>query len=282
MESPATEVLTPHLQERTEHAHEGWPEPVQQHRQETSECSQVPEKKDHGSQSASGGAEKAIRSNNVAQSSFLSNSKNSHPQYIVDDGLSSQSRPAEMMTQGNRAEPTIMGNMRTLASAEPEQPTDGEMLLLEDESEPSVPRSFIIALHLPDEQPEKQGTAHRVACLDTGSDFNVISQEVVDELGLQIQPYTGVLAKPVGGVSFLPVGEITLSWHVWGFHKTYTTKFVVFSKDYSKDFDVLLGRFTINEVGFFVKNRNVWLTTADNKEICLSEAIKTPDSRDRG
>ncbi|KAL8819674.1 MAG: hypothetical protein Q9223_001945 [Gallowayella weberi] len=274
MESPATEVLTPHLQERTEHAHEGWPEPVQQHRQETSECSQVPEMKDHSSQSAPGGAEKATRSSNVAQNSRLSNPKTSHAQCIVDESLSSQSIPAEMMTQPNRAENNVTGNFRTLAPAEPEQPASRESIAPEQDSQGWLERVFKTVLYLPNER-----TAQRMTFLDSGSDFDVVSQKVVDDFNLPIQPYTGVLAKPLGS-SYMPEGEITLSWHVSGFHKTYTTKFVVFSKDYSEDFDILLGRFTIKEIGFYKKNGNIWLTASDDREICVSKASNAPESRD--
>ncbi|KAL8684630.1 MAG: hypothetical protein Q9224_006223 [Gallowayella concinna] len=230
--------------------------------------------KDPHSQGATGGEETGTRSNTVVYSSPLSNYKTSDAPSRANEGIPSQKSPAEMKLRARGAEPKGTGTIRTLASAEPEQLTDGEMPVSEEESEPWFERAFLMALHLPDERPAK-----RVTCLDGCSDFDVISQQVVDDFKLHTQPYTGVLAKPLGD-SYNPEGEITLSWHVSGFHKTYTTTFVVFNHARSELFDILLGRFTIKKVGFYKKAGNIWLTAADDQEICLSEAINTPDSRD--
>ncbi len=117
-------------------------------------------------------------------------------------------------------------------------------------------RAFYMGIH------HKDHIKQRVACLDTCADVDAISHQVVVDLGLQPEKYTGKCIHPLGG-EYRPEGQITLSWHVVGFHKTYTTPFLVFNDQYSKDFDVLLGRYTIKKIGFYKKNKSVWLTTAE-------------------
>lgn len=113
-------------------------------------------------------------------------------------------------------------------------------------------------------------TKLRVTCLDGGSDFDVISQQVVNDLGLQSEEYTGEAARPVGGASYNPEGYITLDWHVSGRVKTYKTKFTVFNTAYSEDFDVLLGRHTIKRIGFYKKNGDIWWLPADESRMGVS------------
>ncbi|KAL8888521.1 MAG: hypothetical protein Q9192_006164 [Flavoplaca navasiana] len=91
----------------------------------------------------------------------------------------------------------------------------------------------------------------RMASLDTGADLDVVSHQVVKDLGLQTEKYEGVAFTSLGGCQ--PESQITLSWHVQSFPKTYTTTFALIDKEYSKDFDVLLGRFTIEKIGFYRK-----------------------------
>ncbi|KAL8635630.1 MAG: hypothetical protein Q9226_009336 [Calogaya cf. arnoldii] len=114
----------------------------------------------------------------------------------------------------------------------------------------------------------------RVTCLDTCADIDVISHQVVKDLGLQTEEYTGGIVRPLGS-TYHPEGQVTLSWHVSGFPKTYTTTFVVFNEQYSKDFDILLGRFTIQRIGFYQKDPNVWFSSAEG-DVPVSQAIINP------
>ncbi|KAL8851885.1 MAG: hypothetical protein Q9221_003208 [Calogaya cf. arnoldii] len=114
----------------------------------------------------------------------------------------------------------------------------------------------------------------RVTCLDTGADIDVISHQVVEDLGLQTEEYTGGIIRPLGS-TYQPEGQVTLSWHVSGFSKTYTTTFVVFNEKYSKDFDILLGRFTIQKIGFYKKDTNVWFSSAEG-DVPVSQTIINP------
>ena len=117
--------------------------------------------------------------------------------------------------------------------------------------------------------------AQRVTCLDTGADLNVISHRVVEDLKLQTEEYEGAAVKPVGG-SYQPERQITLSWNVLNFPKTYTTTFAVFDERHSTDFDILLGRFTIKKIGFFKKDTSVWFLPATEEDVPVSQVITTP------
>ena len=102
-------------------------------------------------------------------------------------------------------------------------------------------------------------TSFRTRCckLDIGSCANLLSQQVVDDLGMIYQPYDGDNLRSIGAV-FSPVGVIHLEWHVMNRNKTYTTKFFVIDKDLSMSFDALIGEETIQEIGFYSVNRDVF------------------------
>ncbi|KAL8670138.1 MAG: hypothetical protein Q9168_005303 [Polycauliona sp. 1 TL-2023] len=116
--------------------------------------------------------------------------------------------------------------------------------------------SFRMVIHMPNQD----RIAQRLACLDTQADVDVISQEVVDSLRLETDEYTGEAVRPLGPITnmYQPARQVTLEWNVAKFHKTYTTTFVVFNKDHSDEFDLLLGRDTIRKVNFFKKNNGIW------------------------
>ena len=127
--------------------------------------------------------------------------------------------------------------------------------------------TFMMVIHLPGEK-----ITQRLACLDTGSDFDIISQQVVDTLDLKTDEYTGVPVQPIGPITntFMPQEQVTLDWHVATFHKTNTTTFVVFNEEHSDEFDVLLGIGTIGRLGFYLRNKKVFWSSA-GREVCLSE-----------
>ena len=119
--------------------------------------------------------------------------------------------------------------------------------------EPDFKTVFGMVIHLKDEK-----IARRQAILDTGATPNVISHRVVRELGLEMGQYKGGKIAPIGEM-FLPIGTITFEWHVVERIVTYRTCFGVLEDKYSKDFDILLGKDTIAEIGFYRVNNNIFL-----------------------
>ena len=119
--------------------------------------------------------------------------------------------------------------------------------------------TFMMVIHLPGEK-----TTQRLARLDTASDFDIISQQVVDTLDLEIDEYTGERVQPIGPItnSFMPQGQVTLDWHVATKHKTNTTTFVVFNEEHSDEFDFLLGSTTIGRLEFLIRNTKVYVVSA--------------------
>ncbi|KAL8782253.1 MAG: hypothetical protein Q9213_005556 [Squamulea squamosa] len=118
-------------------------------------------------------------------------------------------------------------------------------------------------------------TAQRLACLDTGASVNLMSIDVVDSLNLRKDRYEGFPLRPMGGYCE-PKWQVTVDWHVAKFHKTYTTTFVVMDETYSSDYDVLLGRPTIEIIGFYNVNNTIWFSTTEGN-YCISKAIDAPD-----
>ncbi|KAL9014675.1 MAG: hypothetical protein Q9173_000671 [Seirophora scorigena] len=116
-------------------------------------------------------------------------------------------------------------------------------------------RQFRMAIHLPKQR-------FRICCLDTGADLDVISLDVVEDLGLKKDAWEGGKVYPVGE-SFTPKWQVTFDWHVAEFQKTYTSTFAVLDKVHSRDFDVLLGHETIENIGFYFTNGRVWMFTND-------------------
>ncbi|KAL8957876.1 MAG: hypothetical protein Q9193_004961 [Seirophora villosa] len=112
--------------------------------------------------------------------------------------------------------------------------------------------SFRIVIHLPDES-----IAQRICCVDTVSEVNVISPDVVEELKLEKVEYQGASIQVFGGF-FFPDWQVTFDWHVAGFYKTYTTTFIVLDKQHSRNLEVVLGKSTTQKIGFYEKNINVW------------------------
>ncbi|KAL8889190.1 MAG: hypothetical protein Q9215_003489 [Flavoplaca cf. flavocitrina] len=127
--------------------------------------------------------------------------------------------------------------------------------------------SFRMIIHLPNGL-----TRQRLACLDTCSDMNVISHNVVDSLQLETEEYTGDAIRPLGPATntYMPERKVTIDWNVLKFHKTYTTTFAVLDEEYSDEFDILLGLDTIRKIQFYKKNKKIWWTSA-GRQLCLSD-----------
>ena len=95
--------------------------------------------------------------------------------------------------------------------------------------------------------------------LDTGSSVNLLSQLVLLDLGMALEPYEGQLIPLGNGERIQPLGKVNLEWHVMGKPKTYKSTFLVLDDKSSEDFDVLLGRETIGRVGFYKTDEKVWV-----------------------
>ena len=118
---------------------------------------------------------------------------------------------------------------------------------------------FKICFHKPDGK-----CATRVGKLDTAASANVMSQAVFSSLGMNMEAWDGPALKPMGnGDSLIPLGKLNIDWHVSGKCKTYTSDFAILEHSLSKDFDVLLGEHTMQEVGFYTHNYNVWFLGLD-------------------
>ncbi|KAL9617023.1 MAG: hypothetical protein Q9204_008518, partial [Flavoplaca sp. TL-2023a] len=149
------------------------------------------------------------------------------------------------------------------ALSAPEQGTTGRPSSSSDPSPQEwFERTFSIIIH------GKEQNTQRLARLDTGDDLDAISHRVVEDLGLQTEKYEGAAVKPLGG-SYQPERQITLSWHVLNFPKTYTTTFAVFNEKYSKDFDVLLGRSTIIEIRLYRKAPNLLFSATEGDDLTV-------------
>ena len=120
-------------------------------------------------------------------------------------------------------------------------------------------RTFHMVIHLVNDN-----NATRVTCLDTGADIDVISMDVVDSLHLARKRYQGPALKPIGD-TYLPEWQVTFDWHVANRTKTYTSTFAVLDKNHSKDFDILLGKDSVEEIKFYEVNPKVWLQVADDE-----------------
>lgn len=120
-------------------------------------------------------------------------------------------------------------------------------------------RTFRMVIHLSGDQ-----IAQRVSCLDTGADLDVISHRVVESLRLHKERYQGAPIYPLGGF-YKPEWQVTFDWHVAGFRETYTSTLAVLDDKHSGDFDVLLGRMTIQNIGFYTPNGKVWTFSRDDE-----------------
>lgn len=97
----------------------------------------------------------------------------------------------------------------------------------------------------------------RIAILDTGSKVNVVSQDVVNELGMTMEPYSGPDVTPIGK-PIKPIGRLRLEWHIMKRKKTYRTEFLVLRADHARSFDILLSQGEVARIGFYKINGAVW------------------------
>lgn len=121
-----------------------------------------------------------------------------------------------------------------------------------------TPNDNVVVTHIKMVFHRHDETFIRIGKLDTAAEANIISQQVVEELGLQPKAYKGEASLSSIGGNVQPLGVLHLDWNVRGKSKTYTNEFFVISKDQSKSFDILICEETIKSIGFFKKNVEVW------------------------
>lgn len=133
--------------------------------------------------------------------------------------------------------------------------------------QPSEGRTFKRTLHMVVHL-LNGGHAMRVGCLDTMSDLNLISHQVVESLGLEKAEYKGHALKSLVG-RYQPRWQVTFDWHVAGFLKTYPSMtFVVVDDEHSGDFDVIIGHIAIGSCGFYIVDNKVFLSSAEDDKFC--------------
>jgi hypothetical protein len=122
----------------------------------------------------------------------------------------------------------------------------------------SEPWKRTIHIHLDENQPDLTQVCR--CLLDTGSDFNLISQRILRKLKLSFTPGEEHAVTGLGGVQILPIGSVLLRWHM-DRHKevTYFETFLVISDDTPAQFDVLIGNDWIMEQEALLPNLKILL-----------------------
>lgn len=128
------------------------------------------------------------------------------------------------------------GSLGTLRTDTSEMDENGAPSSSEPPERRGWKRSFHMVIHL-----ARDDDGMRVACLDTGSDVDIISLSVVKSLQLPTEQYQGAPLK-TSKDTYRPDWQVTFDWHVAKFHRYYTSTFAVLDEDHSGDFDILLGR----------------------------------------
>ncbi|KAI4286207.1 MAG: hypothetical protein L6R38_000103 [Xanthoria sp. 2 TBL-2021] len=169
---------------------------------------------------------------------------NPHWSYILEP------EQAKRKTSSENLATTLVGSSDSLESSSEAKP-DFEHELC-----------FRMVVHLPEDTAARRKTSLDTAAgcttsFDTAADVNVISIKVVESLGLSKEKYEGPpLAMAM--FSYKPEWQTMFDWHVARFFKTYTTTFVVLDEKHCGDFEIMIGRDTIERIGFYKRNRNLW------------------------
>ncbi|KAI4117908.1 MAG: hypothetical protein LQ338_007479 [Usnochroma carphineum] len=118
-----------------------------------------------------------------------------------------------------------------------------------------------MAIHRDNDQ-----STQRLACFDTDATLDMVSLDVVKELGLKKEPYPGGQLRLLGE-SFLPEWRVCFDWHVSGRNKTYTSTFLVMNEQLSRGFDVSVSWRTIELIKFYhVKDKTFFTIDGSRKE----------------
>lgn len=175
--------------------------------------------------------------------------------------MSAQQHQPLVPTPGTNHEVTTMAGIQTPAVAHPEERLNRVASASEPSKDRKWKRWFHMVIHLANDD-----NAQRVTCVDTGADVDVISIHVVNSLGLDKERYQGPSLKPIGGI-YVPQWQVTFDWHVAKFKRTYTSTFAVLDEAHSGDFDILLGRVSVENIGFYYMNGNVWFNSTNEEEV---------------
>lgn len=124
----------------------------------------------------------------------------------------------------------------------------------------SEPEQYTTTIHIHLDQYWPNLTEPYRCLLDTGSDFNLVSQEALRRLSIPFNERKTPAMTLLGGVQFLPIGSVRLSWHM-DKHKqvTYNDEFYVLSDSTKPFFDVLLGKDWIRRHKALLRNPEVLL-----------------------
>lgn len=131
-------------------------------------------------------------------------------------------------------------------------------------------RAFQLVIHLANDQ-----NAQRVCYFDTSAEMNIISHQVVESLGLKKEEYQGAPLPSLGGFH-QPGSQVTFDWHIARSSKTFTTTFAILDDRQSQDFDILLGRFTIQDIGLIRSHAPI------NPPVVMEEDSRSTNSKGSG
>lgn len=164
--------------------------------------------------------------------------------------------------EGSQVSSTLNLLMMSTEEASLRKPSDVSERLVYDHLPPreSLRTIVMMVIHKLDGQ-----TLNRVAKLDTGAEENIISQQVVDKLGLVVHEYTGGPLQSVGS-SIFPKGRVSFEWHVARKTKTYNTSFAVLPTSLCDHFDILLSAEEIEKIGFFKVDNTIFFLTSSDME----------------
>ncbi|KAL9035580.1 MAG: hypothetical protein Q9214_006513 [Letrouitia sp. 1 TL-2023] len=168
----------------------------------------------------------------------------------------------ETVREGSQVSSTLGLLMISTEEASRGNHSDASERLVYDHLPPGCPlrTTFMMVIHKLDGQ-----TLNRVAKLDTAAGENVISQRVVDKLGVVVDDYTGHHLLPVGN-PICPKGRVSLEWHVAGKGVTYNTSFAVLQTSLCKHFDILLSEKEIGKIGFLRVDPSVFFLASLDME----------------
>ncbi|EXJ67766.1 uncharacterized protein A1O5_09112 [Cladophialophora psammophila CBS 110553] len=133
----------------------------------------------------------------------------------------------------------------------------GEVMLMEEKRKRLNLFVVLMFIHLEPKKDQRAGhhqstTTPRRVLLDTGADFNLISDDAHTELDLTKQPYKGRVHS-IGGYTELS-STVILQWHFRSYSseadqssRSYRAPFYVLPPDSEAKFDCILGRPWIEE-----------------------------------
>jgi hypothetical protein len=102
--------------------------------------------------------------------------------------------------------------------------------------------------------------------MDSGSDFDLVNNHVLDELQIPSKEIQKIEDDDPGwemqsicpeGAILKPLGKVILEWHIAKDNRTYKTTFYIID-DSAYQFDLLVGEPFIRQNGFLLRNPSKW------------------------